>query len=308
MDLFNYTYNLVRQIPHGRVSTYGAVAKALGDSIAARAVGRMMNQNPDPDNMPCFKIVYSDGKLGGFDLGIDDKIRRLNEDNVKVSDGSIVNFKDVFFDEFKTEYPLRTLLNEQLKLRKQIKLEDQFEEIVTVAGVDVAYPENEFEECCGACVVFDYKTKEIIEEKTVFKKINFPYISTYLSFREYPIIENVVKNLKNTPSILMVDGNGILHPRGIGIASYAGVLLDIPSIGIAKKLLKGNVDGTDIILDGKKVGYAFRASNKIKKPIYVSPGNNISFETTLKVVKHFSKFKIPEPVRQAHIVATSNIK
>ena len=308
MDLFNYTYDLVRQIPAGRVSTYGAVAKALGDIIASRAVGRMMNQNPDPDNMPCFKIVYSDGKLGGFGLGIDDKIRRLNEDNVKVSDGSIVNFKDVFFDDFKTDYPLKTLINEQLKLRKQINLQDRFGEIETVAGVDVAYPENEFEECCGACVVFDYKTKEIIEEKTVFKKTNFPYISTYLSFREYSIIENVVKNLKNTPSILMFDGNGILHPRGIGIASYAGVLLDIPSIGIAKKLLKGKINGNDVILDGKKVGYAFRASNKIKKPIYVSPGNNISFKTTLKVVKHFSKFKIPEPIRQAHIIATSNFK
>jgi deoxyribonuclease V len=308
VDLFNYTYDLVRQIPASRVSTYGAVAKALGDSIAARAVGRMMNQNPDPENMPCFKIVYSDGKLGGFGLGIDDKIRRLNEDNIKVTDGSIVDFKNVFFDDFKTDYPLKTLIDEQLKLRKQIKLEDQFEEIETIAGVDVAYPKNEFEDCCGACVVFDYKTKEIIEEKTIFTKTNFPYISTYLSFREYPVIEKVVKSLKNTPSILMVDGNGVLHPRGVGIASYAGVLLDLPTIGIAKKLLKGSVIGKDVIFNGEKIGNAFKSSSKIKKPIYVSPGNRISFNTVLKVVKHFSKYKLPEPIRQAHILATSSIK
>ena len=89
MNLFEYTYDLVRQIPPGKVSTYGAVADALGDKIAARAVGWMMNQNPDADDMPCFKIVYSDGKLGGFGLGIEDKIRRLKDDNVVVRDGKI---------------------------------------------------------------------------------------------------------------------------------------------------------------------------------------------------------------------------
>ena len=76
MNLFAYTYDLVRQIPPGRVSTYGAVATALGDIRAARAVGRMMNQNPDPDTMPGFKIVYADGRLVGFGRGIEDKIRR----------------------------------------------------------------------------------------------------------------------------------------------------------------------------------------------------------------------------------------
>ena len=86
MDLFEYTYNLVRQIPDGKISTYGAVAKALGDIRASRAVGRMMNQNPDADDMPCFKIVYSDGRLGGFGLGIDDKIRRLMRENIDLKE------------------------------------------------------------------------------------------------------------------------------------------------------------------------------------------------------------------------------
>ena len=102
MNLFEYTYDLVRQIPKGNISTYGAVARALGDIVASRAVGRMMNQNPDADDMPCFKIVHSDGKLGGFGLGINDKIRRLKEDNISVKDGKIVDFKDVLFEDFKT--------------------------------------------------------------------------------------------------------------------------------------------------------------------------------------------------------------
>jgi len=68
-----------------------------------------MNKNPDADTMPCFKIVCSDGRLGGFGLGIEDKIRRLKEDGIEVKDGRIVDFKDVFFNDFKTEYPLRQI-------------------------------------------------------------------------------------------------------------------------------------------------------------------------------------------------------
>jgi deoxyribonuclease V len=107
MNLIEYTYNLVRQIPPGRVSTYGAVAKALGNKGYARAVGKWMNKNPNADTMPCFKIVSSDGTLGGFGLGLDDKIRRLKEDGVSVKNGRIVNFEKVFFDDFKTDYPLK---------------------------------------------------------------------------------------------------------------------------------------------------------------------------------------------------------
>ena len=107
MNITEYTYFLVRQIPPGRISTYGAVAKALGNPGYARAVGKMMNKNPDADTMPCFKIVSSDGGLGGFGLGIDDKIRRLKEDGIKVKDGRIVDFEKVFFNNFKTDHPLK---------------------------------------------------------------------------------------------------------------------------------------------------------------------------------------------------------
>lgn len=107
MNLSEYTYYLVRQIPKGRVSTYGAVAKALGNKNYARVVGLYMNRNPDADTMPCFKIVNADGGLGGFGLGLPDKIRRLKNDGIHVRNGRIVDFDMVFFDEFKTEYPLR---------------------------------------------------------------------------------------------------------------------------------------------------------------------------------------------------------
>jgi deoxyribonuclease V len=307
MDLFEYTYNLVRQIPDGKISTYGAVARALGDIRASRAVGRMMNQNPDADDMPCFKIVYSDGRLGGFGLGIDDKIRRLKQDDVSVKNGRIVDFEDVLFDEFKTDYPLKKLRTEQIELSKKVEIIDGFDEIETVAGFDMAYPKNDFDDCCGACVVMDYTTKKVIEEKTVFAKAHFPYIPTYLSFRELPFLKKLVESLISNPTILMIDGNGLMHPYGFGIASHVGVSIDTPSIGVAKSMLCGKLENNVVKMDNKKIGYALFPSKRVRKPIYVSPGHKISFETSLEVVRHLSVYKNPEPLRRAHILATTSI-
>jgi len=308
MNLFEYTYNLVRQIPAGKISSYGAVAEALGDKIAARAVGRMMNQNPNADTMPCFKIVYSDGRIGGFGLGIDDKIRRLKNDKINVKKGKIVDFENLLFKDFKTNYPLKKLRKEQIELSKKVILKDNFTKIETVAGIDLAYPKSEFDNVCGVCVVMDFKTKKIVEEKTVFCKTNFPYISTYLAYRELPVIKKLIKSLRTTPTVFMFDGNGILHPYSIGLACHVGVAFDIASIGVAKSLLYGEVIGDKVNINGKKKGYAFFSSKNIKNPIYISPGHKTSFATSYKIVKNFSFYKIPEPLRQAHILANKNLK
>ena len=307
MNLFEYTYNLVRQIPNGKISSYGAVAEALGDKIAARAVGRMMNQNPNADTMPCFKIVHSDGRLGGFGLGIDDKIRRLKKNKINVENGKIVDFESVFFKDFKTDYPLKKLRKEQIELSKKVLLKDDFTKIETVAGIDIAYPDNEFENACGACVVMDYKTKKVVEEKTIFCKTNFPYISTYLAYREQPVVKKIVNSLKTKPTVFMFDGNGILHPYSIGLASHVGVVLNIASIGVAKTLLYGKIKNGIVTIDGKKRGLLFFSSKKVKKPIYISPGHKISFETSFKIVKNLSSYKNPEPLRKAHILANKNL-
>jgi len=257
--------------------------------------------------MPCFKIVHSDGRIGGFGLGIDDKIRRLEEDKVFVIDGKIMDFEKNLFRDFKTDYPLKKLRKEQIELSKKVILKDDFIKLETVAGIDVAYPKSDFEYATGACVVMDYKTKEVIEEITISAKTVFPYISTYLAYRELPIIKELAKSLKINPSIFMFDGNGILHPYSFGLASHAGVTLNIPSIGVAKRLLYGEIFNNEVLIDNKKRGLIFFSSNKIKNPIYVSPGHKVSFDSSLKIIKHFSKYKIPEPLRKAHILASKNI-
>jgi deoxyribonuclease V len=306
MNLFEYTYDLVRQIPPRRVSTYGAVAKALGDKIAARAVGRMMNQNPDADSMPCFKIVHSDGRLGGFGLGIEDKIRRLQQDSIHVANGKIVNFANLFFDDFTTKYPLKILRQEQINLGKKVFLQDDFDELETVAGIDVAYPDNEFQKACGACVVLDYNTMSVIEESVVYSHTEFPFISTYFSYRELPIVQELLQQLHSKPSLVLLDGNGILHPARCGFASHAGVLLKIPTIGVAKTLLYGTIKNSQVNIDSEPRGFAFSVKNGIK-PVYISPGHRVSMTTSIAVVKHLSFSKNPEPLRRAHHLAKENL-
>lgn len=311
MNLYQYTYDLVKQIPPGKVSTYGAVAKALGDVRASRAVGRMMNQNPNPDTMPCFKIVYSDGGLGGFGLGIEDKIKRLKDDNIQVKDGKIFHFEQVFFDDFETSYPLKSYREEQISSRSKLQIKDELKEseISTVAGFDVAYPKNDFDRACVACVVVDYKTKKIIETRTVFQNTFFPYIPTYLTFRETPLIQEVYQTLDEEPSVLMFDGNGILHPFQFGLACHAGVLLNKPSIGVAKSLLCGQQQSDNIIFyENNVLGKSLYANKKIRKPVYISPGHLISLSMAYTVSSALSSYKNPKPLREAHILATKKIK
>ncbi|HHE75696.1 MAG TPA: methylated-DNA--[protein]-cysteine S-methyltransferase [Candidatus Aciduliprofundum boonei] len=297
MDIYTYFYNLVMQIPRGMVSTYGALARALGDIRAARACGVMLSQNPDPPRIPCHRVVMSDGSIGGFTHpeGIKRKMELLRSEGVEIVGGKIVNFRDKLFEEFKTDYPLKKLQDEQIKLKRKVILKDDFSPQF-VGGVDISYDGRM---AYGVLAIFDTRGK-LVERIEKIMKIKFPYIPTYLAFKEEPLISSLLKEWSE-PLVLMVDGNGILHPRGMGLATYVGVKNDVPTIGVAKKLLMGEVRGVHIYLSGKRVG-AFLKSG-IKKGIYVSPGHRISLETSLKIVKEYLKYKNPEPLRIAHLFA-----
>jgi deoxyribonuclease V len=308
MKFDDYFYSLVKQIPKGMVSTYGELARALGDIRGARAVGRLLNENPYAPIVPCHRVVMSDGGIGGFGGGIEKKIKLLDKEGVKVRDDNIVDFDNVLFKDFKTKYPLKKLREEQMRLKKSIKLEDDFSEVETVGGVDVAYDDKGY----GACALYDFESLKKIGNVTHKTDVEIPYIPTYLAFRELPVIEGLIKTLKNKPTVLLLDGNGVLHPYGMGIASHVGVVLDIPTIGVAKKLLCGNLkrkvssvgEYSEVEYEGRMIGYALRSSPRSKKPIYISPGHKVSFKTALSIVKRFCKHKIPEPIREAHALAT----
>jgi deoxyribonuclease V len=316
IDFFEEVYKLTRQIPKGRVSTYGAIAKALGDIIAARAVGFALNLNPDLDYTPCYKVVNSNGTIGGFALGLQEKIRRLKDDGIEVKDNRIVNFEKIFFDDFKTNYPLKQLRKKQIELRGKVSIKDEIEDIKKVAGIDIAYSKKDSKKACGAYVTIDSNTMEVLESNTIITNINFPYIPTYLAYRELPIFLKLFDKMKIKPDVIMVDGNGILHPFGIGIASHIGILLDIPTVGVAKKLLYGKEKSIRLsrknvceIVDekGKIIGFSLRVYENVK-PVFVSPGHKISFRRALDITRKVQKYRIPEPIRRAHIIAREKIK
>lgn len=194
----------------------------------------------------------------------------------------------------------------QIALSKMVIKEDRISmPIKYVAGVDVAYVG---EHAVGAAAVLKIDDLKPLEVKLSFVKVKFPYIPTLLSFREMPAAVAAIRKLETTPDIFLVDGQGIAHPYRLGFASHLGVALDIPTIGVAKRLLCGEVVGhgdlwRPIIHDGEVVGAAVY-TKRGAKPIYVSIGHRVSLETAIRIVVACTKnHRIPEPLHISHTSA-----
>lgn len=208
------------------------------------------------------------------------------------------------------ELDVQKLIKIQNKLRKRIIINviENLKTIKFVAGVDAAYF-NEYG--IGAVVIIDYFSFNILDRAYYIQKIKIPYKSTFLCFRELPLFLGAFNKLKIKPDILFVDGHGIAHPRQFGCATHLGLLLDIPSIGIAKKMLYGVINEnpkkvgtfTNIYSENMKkiIGAVVKTSNA--KPIYVSPGYKIDIKTSISLTLRFCKYKIPEPIRLADAYA-----
>jgi deoxyribonuclease V len=284
IDLYSYLYNLLLQIPDGMVSTYGDLAVALGDKISARAVGYMLSLNNYPDKYPCYKIVYSDGTAGNYALGAEEKIRRLKNDGINVINGKIDNFNKLVFRDFKSDYPLKKLMMEQNKISGHIDTND-YEIPKSVAAVDVSYVGRYG---YGAMVI---KEGDNIVVRYFKEESKFPYIPGYLGYHETPYIENLVRDFDG---IILIDGNGILHPRMCGLATFYGVLFNKQTIGVAKSLLLGDIGNNYIYYNNKPLGY------QVNKRTIVSPGNKIGLEKSVEYIKSIGNGKYPQILQMAH--------
>ena len=171
--------------------------------------------------------------------------------------------------------------------------------ISNVCGIDVSYKDlNAF---CSAVIV-DKNTLEIIEIVNEKKTSSYPYIPGLFMLREGELLLQIVRLLKNLFDVLLIDGHGILHPRQCGLASYVGIMIDKPTIGVAKNLLCGSILESNYVEYNKTIlGYTIKKNNK--KDIYVSVGHKISLETSIDIVKKLTKKSefIPEPLRIADI-------
>jgi deoxyribonuclease V len=175
-----------------------------------------------------------------------------------------------------------------------------------VAGAD-AITDRWDRHIFGAIAVYSYPDLELVEEAAAAGECPFPYRTGLLSFREVPILAAAFRRLQNRPEVILVDGQGIAHPRGLGLASHLGLVLEAPTIGVAKSRLVGKGPepdleagaGSPLTYQGKSVGLILR-TRKGTKPLYLSPGHLITLEESREItLACVTKYRIPQPLRRA---------
>jgi deoxyribonuclease V len=182
--------------------------------------------------------------------------------------------------------------------KKVVAAKDDFGEISSICGVDVAYRGSSNAAYCSA-VIMDKNMQQLIESVDVQTIVEYPYVPGLLMLREAEPIFYTLKLLKNSYDLLLIDGHGLLHPRRCGLACYIGVSLDKPTIGVAKSRLCGTVRPDGFVeLDGEILGYA------ISKKLYISVGHRVTLKTAITLVKELGI----EPLRLADINSRKNKK
>ncbi|UCE91637.1 MAG: endonuclease V [Methanobacteriota archaeon] len=301
-DLWAEAQEIVRQVPRGRVTTYGRVAEALGDRASSKFVWLALTPSERAEDVPWHRVVRSDGSLVGSRSSdtLAEKATLLSGEGVAVTSGKIADFRDLLYDDLKSSSPLSALRAKQMRLRERVKVPRSDVRLSRVAGVDVSYDGNR---AFASLVTLDFESEELLDERSRSSEVRFPYIPSYLAFRELPLVAPLVSSL-DEETVLMYDGNGILHPHGFGVACHAGIVFDVPTIGVAKRLLCGTLSGgqnanvSKVLNHGEMVGYA--VAHGEHKPIYISPGHGISRSQSLFIVRRFLKSRIPIPLQMAH--------
>ncbi|NXA24934.1 ENDOV Endonuclease, partial [Ibidorhyncha struthersii] len=221
--------------------------------------------------------------------------------------------------------------SEQARLKASVLEEDteewqkdaSFAGLERVGGVDLSYIKGDDTSACASLVVLSYPALEVLYEDCRMVTVSAPYVAGFLAFREVPFLVEAVQRLQQEepglrPQVLLVDGNGLLHPRGFGVACHLGVLTDLPCIGVAKNLLQ--VDGLvrdelhrEQIRSLQREGDAFPLTgtsgralgmvncgdyNNSSKPLYISVGHRVCLETAVRLIKSCCRYRIPEPIRQ----------
>ena len=206
-------------------------------------------------------------------------------------------------------------LDIQLRLAARVS---RISEVITphfIAGVDISVGKTQ-EMATGAVIILSYPELRLVETKIVNEKLNFPYIPGLLSFRESPLVLAACEKLTVTPDLILVDGQGVAHPRRMGLASHLGLFLDTPTIGCAKSRLCGSHkelgvepgSSVELVDDGEVIGAVLRTKLGAS-PLYVSIGHKVDLQTAVHWVLECCRgYRVPEPTRLAHLTAGGNLK
>jgi deoxyribonuclease V len=306
IDLKSELRSLIAQIPPGRAATCGQLAEALGYPAAARWVGYFALHHEDQKNCPCHRIVRAEGALGGYAHGsLLLKKQLLRSEGIVLRQGRVA-LEDCGFSQFRSVRPLLQLLHIQEELPKKIKSRAWREMPPYAGGVDVAYPNPR--EAQAAYALVEVETGQLLWSKTVRIPVRFPYITGLLAFRELPpllALIDAVRRAGKLAQVVLVDGSGILHPRRAGIAAHFGAAADLPTIGVTKKLLCGQVDIKDIqpgqsrpvVYADEPLGLAIRATTGSRRPLFISPGHKTDLAFSEILVRQLLRGRrLPEPL------------
>ncbi|MFN3870629.1 MAG: endonuclease V [Aquificaceae bacterium] len=204
---------------------------------------------------------------------------------------------------------LERLKEVQRECAKRVIQRDGFQRVELIGGIDLTFDriEENPTKAWASLVVVRLPDLRVIYQKVVEGMVDFPYIPTFLAFRELPLMLKLYQEAEIKPHVFFIDGQGIAHPRGCGIASHFGVETNTPTVGVAKTKLFGYYKDLGekrgsfsyLTYKGNIVGAAVRTKDKVE-PVYVSVGHLISLKTSIELVLKTSLYRIPEPTRLAH--------
>lgn len=289
-DLERSLAELLRQVPRGAVTTFGDLAEALGDLVAARWVAEVLAESPA--ELPWHRVILRTGGWPG-----QDRERRRRQRDLLAAEGVPGDEAGVTrsvprFTQFASAHPLARLSAWQRELAQSVDLSPLTRAPTTLAGLDLSYatPERAVAAWIGAKRGNrDHNAEEIWTHAAV---ATFPYITGYLTFRELPLLLNLLNSATQeglSADVLLVDGSGVLHPRRAGIASTLGVVAGRPTIGVTKRHLCGKEAGqrddrvTWLELQGERLGARLQSPGS-QSPLYVSAGHGLSLDQAVELV------------------------
>jgi deoxyribonuclease V len=298
-------WRLLRQVPPGRVTTYGGLAAALGDVRAARWVGEVLVDHPHDEHCPCHRVVRADGTIGLFiERDASRKLDLLQGEGVPVREGRVC-LAESAVTAFDTDRPLCELRRLQEQLAEEVRLTPWTGPLSTVGAVDVSY----VTETRAVAGYVRLRLPALEPEWSLCHsvQVTFPYIPAYLAFREWaafgPLLQ-AVREAGGLPDVLLVDGHGVLHPRRAGSATWVGLLGGVTTVGIGKSLLCGSVhvrgmqpgEERPILHLGQVAGAAMTSAGS-HRPIFVSPGQGIDLPGAMRVTRLvLGRWRVPVPI------------
>jgi deoxyribonuclease V len=302
VDLAAELKRLLRQVPAGKLTTFGALARALGDVRAAAWVAKALRSHAHTATCACHRVLRQSGELSTSQTDSTQR-QQLIREGWQVTNRRVLEATFLTAEKFQSTAPLTALQGVLADIAADVSEQPLPWRSVQFCGLDVAYPQTQLAR--AAAVLMDADTLEVQRIEVAETRVEFPYIPGYLTFRELPPLLAVWRQMEphvDSQTVCFVDGNGRLHPRRAGIACAFGVATQRPTVGIGKSLLCGRVsqstatprEPTGVIDRGEIIGHAVCNATGC---CYVSVGNGLSLADACRLaIESTREGRLPAPI------------